>query len=331
MAAMRGVNLGGWLVLERWMTPQLFAGRDARDEYGWMQTPGASEALDRHRREFIQETDFQWMASHGVEAIRIPIGYWILDGDEPYVEGAAYLDWAMDMATKYHLKVVLCLHGAPGSQNGRDHSGRTGRAEWFDDSSYRERTTYALEGLARRYKDSPSLWGIELLNEPRTRLFQKKLRTFYKEAQTALETILPSQVNIIFHDAFTPRLLNGAITKCSNPVMMDIHWYHFTYWAFRWTPLTWYYQLVIPVHRRLIKRLGRRQPVIIGEWSGVIAGEILNRYDESRHIELCREHIRRQRTVYDEATAWFYWTYKTQEPGIWNYRSLVEDNPGTFE
>ncbi|MCY0903238.1 MAG: glucan 1,3-beta-glucosidase, partial [Firmicutes bacterium] len=28
----RGVNLGGWLVLERWMTPSLFAGLDAKDE-----------------------------------------------------------------------------------------------------------------------------------------------------------------------------------------------------------------------------------------------------------------------------------------------------------
>ncbi len=30
----KGVNLGNWLVLEKWMSPSLFAGTDAADE-GW--------------------------------------------------------------------------------------------------------------------------------------------------------------------------------------------------------------------------------------------------------------------------------------------------------
>ena len=29
----QGVNLGNWLVLEKWMSPQTFAGSDADDEY----------------------------------------------------------------------------------------------------------------------------------------------------------------------------------------------------------------------------------------------------------------------------------------------------------
>ena len=29
---LRGVNLGGWLVLEKWMTPSLFDGTAAADE-----------------------------------------------------------------------------------------------------------------------------------------------------------------------------------------------------------------------------------------------------------------------------------------------------------
>lgn len=331
MTALRGVNLGGWLVLERWMTPTLFAGTDANDEYTWMQAPGAIKALASHRKNFIQEADFEWMASHSIDVIRIPVGYWVLDGDRPYAGAISYVDWAMKMAKKYHLKVLLCLHGAPGSQNGHDHSGRVGRAAWFDDISYRERTIEILARLARRYKSHPALWGLELLNEPLTRLFQKKLRTFYKEAQDALEAALPASVHIIFHDAFTPRLLNGAISSRKNRVVMDVHWYHFTYWAFRWTPLEWYFRLILPLHRRLIRRLNRRQPVIIGEWNGIIAGEVLNTYPQTQHMEMCREHIRRQCIAYGEAAAWFYWTYKTEDPGIWNYRSLVDDDPTTFE
>ncbi|MDD2865392.1 MAG: glucan 1,3-beta-glucosidase, partial [Methylococcales bacterium] len=29
---LRGVNLGGWLVLEKWMTPSIFEGLEATDE-----------------------------------------------------------------------------------------------------------------------------------------------------------------------------------------------------------------------------------------------------------------------------------------------------------
>ncbi len=32
MEQLRGVNLGGWLVLEKWMNQNLFAGTDAMDE-----------------------------------------------------------------------------------------------------------------------------------------------------------------------------------------------------------------------------------------------------------------------------------------------------------
>ena len=32
---LRGVNLGGWLVLEKWMTPSLFEGLSATDETTW--------------------------------------------------------------------------------------------------------------------------------------------------------------------------------------------------------------------------------------------------------------------------------------------------------
>lgn len=39
----KGVNLGGWLLLERWMSPSLFAGTDAVDEYTLMQAGCSQE------------------------------------------------------------------------------------------------------------------------------------------------------------------------------------------------------------------------------------------------------------------------------------------------
>jgi len=55
-AKLRGVNLGGWLVLERWITPSLYADVEAEDEYTFCQMLGrkkASERLKNHRETWI--------------------------------------------------------------------------------------------------------------------------------------------------------------------------------------------------------------------------------------------------------------------------------------
>lgn len=331
MTAMRGVNLGGWLVLERWMTPSLFAGTDAVDEYTFMQTPGALRKLRDHHKTFIREEDFRWLCDNGIQAVRIPIGYWILKGDDPYVESIERLDWAFRMAKKYDLEVLLCLHGAPGSQNGRDHSGRVGKARWYQDKSHRERTIDVLMQLATRYRDEPKFWGLELLNEPRMGLFQLKLRRFYNEAYQHLTRILGPQTRIVFHDAFTPRLLSGAIWEDGrHSIAIDIHWYHAAYWAQKWTPLSLYWKLV-KWHGRLIGALQHWQAVIIGEWNGTLSGEHMKRVSEPDRVRLRSEHIQRQLAAYEGADAWFYWSYKVEGPGMWNFRQLVEDGVLTLK
>ena len=67
----RGVNIGGWLVLEPWITPSLFDNTgDARiiDEFtfGQFQDRGrATAALQRHWNTFITEDDFRQIATAG--------------------------------------------------------------------------------------------------------------------------------------------------------------------------------------------------------------------------------------------------------------------------
>lgn len=57
----KGVNLGNWLVLEKWMSPALFEGTTAEDEY-YLPTQLSPEAYEArikiHRSEYITERDF---------------------------------------------------------------------------------------------------------------------------------------------------------------------------------------------------------------------------------------------------------------------------------
>ena len=83
--------------------------------------------MQKHWSSWITADDFESMAGHGLNFVRIPIGYWSvspIDGD-PYVQGAyEWLDKAIGWAGDNGLKVLIDLHGAPGSQNGFDNSGK---------------------------------------------------------------------------------------------------------------------------------------------------------------------------------------------------------------
>ncbi|KAL1738177.1 glycoside hydrolase superfamily, partial [Schizophyllum fasciatum] len=122
----RGVNLGGWLVLEPWITPSLFdaTGNDAIvDEYtfcAYQSRDVAASALYNHWNTFITEDDFAQIAAAGLNHVRLPIGYWAFDvRDEPYIQGQVeHLNNAVSWAANHGLKVIVDLHGVPGSQNG---------------------------------------------------------------------------------------------------------------------------------------------------------------------------------------------------------------------
>jgi glucan 1,3-beta-glucosidase len=115
----RGVNLGGWFVLEPWITPSLFdaIGGGAVDEWTFCSVLGAAEAENRlqaHWSSWITQSDFNAMAAAGLNHVRIPIGYWsvIPNPGEPFVQGAYdYLGQALNWADAVGIKVMIDLHG----------------------------------------------------------------------------------------------------------------------------------------------------------------------------------------------------------------------------
>lgn len=115
----RGVNLGGWLVLEPWITPSIFesAGGAAVDEWTLCETLGTNkcrDVLSKHWNSFVGQDDFHQIAAAGMNHVRIPVGYWALEHVEgdPYVNGQLeHLDNAVNWARASGLKVIVDLHG----------------------------------------------------------------------------------------------------------------------------------------------------------------------------------------------------------------------------
>lgn len=221
-----GVNLGGWFLLEPYITPSLFdafaPGEIPVDDYHYYKFLGKEEAkrrLEVHWDTWYQEKDFKEMADAGINTVRIPIGYWAygLLPDDPHVLGQDYyLERALGWARKYGINAWIDLHGAPGSQNGGTSSGLRGSYNSLEDVKksigYQtdENLTLTLTVLQKifdkyggaDYEDVVS--GIEFLNEPLGPFSDMtKLKNFYQWAYGNLRYLdSPSYNNVILSDAF---------------------------------------------------------------------------------------------------------------------------------
>jgi glucan 1,3-beta-glucosidase len=319
-----GVNLGGWLLVERWMTPSLFKGTDAEDEYSLMRTKVGAGRIEKHRQSFIVEKDWQWLKAHNIKYVRLPVGYWALHNDTPYTNVATYLDWAFVMAKKYDIKILLDLHALKGSQNGTIHSGKIGPVQW---RRYEQDTLTTLKELALRYRDSSALWGIEIINEPKVLGNYIALVRYYRDAYKMLREVLKPGTYTVFQDGFVPLLFSGTLwARKNHPVIMDTHFYLAAPRLLS--------KLSPKAHDRVRQVLfggallltAWRQPVIVGEWSSILPQPMFNRTPQDQHYALLAATIQRQRRIYKRALGRFYWNYKTEGEGMYNYRSLVETN-----
>ncbi len=179
----RGVNLGGWLSLEPFITPSLF-NYDSKlgiiDEWTLCTYLGPSKCastLESHYASFVTEDTFAEIAAVGLDHVRIPFSYWAVEvyDNDPYLFRTSwrYLLRGIEWARKHGLRVNLDLHGLPGSQNGWNHSGRQGVIGWMngtDGDLNVQRSLDVHDKLSQffaqpRYKNVVSHYG--LANEPR--------------------------------------------------------------------------------------------------------------------------------------------------------------------
>jgi len=127
---------------------------------GWMSQCDYSE--DRLNN-FIKEEDIAKIASWGVDHVRIPLDYNVLEneGGSYKADGFARIDKALAWCRKNNLNVVLDLHKTAGFSfdEGEQESG------FFDSEELQERFYRLWEEFARRYGNDPEHIAFELLNE----------------------------------------------------------------------------------------------------------------------------------------------------------------------
>ncbi len=166
----KGVNLGGWLLMEGYMlhgrniAEHIFK-KEFQKIYGRKELARFEELF---RDNFINEDDFIAVAGMGAKIIRLPFNHRLLE-KKPFIYdegGFACLDKALSRAQRHGLKVILDLHAACGSQNCDWHADSDGRVLIWGNKRYQERTYALWQVIAGRYKNHPAIYAYDVLNEP---------------------------------------------------------------------------------------------------------------------------------------------------------------------
>ena len=198
-----GINAGQILLQEGWMSPFALEplmnddGSYVKDKDGNIQYPEFTEEefragirsnpnlniwnedllMHTYRSCFFTEEDFRIIKEDlQLNTIRLPFYYLnILNEDltlKVEAEAFSYLDWFIGEAAKNELYIILDLHGAPGSQNGYEHSGTAVREAnlWTSEANIAA-TVNLWQYIAQHYTNTRPDLGrwiaiYDIMNEP---------------------------------------------------------------------------------------------------------------------------------------------------------------------
>jgi len=364
----RGVNLGGWLVLEPWITPSLFDNTNNKnivDEwtFGELQSKSTAESvLKNHWDTWITESDFQAIAGAGLNHVRLPIGYWAFEvgPGEPYIQGQLpYLQKAVTWASDNGLKLIVDLHGAPGSQNGFDNSGeRMATPMWASNQTNVDRTNDIIKTIAGMFKDdTANVPIIAPLNEPAgfdegvLPVTVQYWKDSYGNIRYPYGSSNQSNTVELIHDAFLPlSYWNNQMTvdEGYQGVAMDTHIYQ----MFSDEEVAYSNSEHISAACDNAQDLSTFDLwIIVGEWTPAATDcvKYLNgrgvgsRYDgsypgstkvgsctgltgnassfSSSYKTFLRQYWEAQASTFEKGSGWIQWTWKAENADEWTYQA----------
>ena len=137
---MHGVNLGGWL-------------------------SQADDISAEHYETFITESDIAKIAALGLDHVRIPVDYMVLEEEDGTrkEQGYAYLDRCLTWCQKHGLRMIIDLHKTFGYSF--DPLDKTDKTIFFRDAALQERFYSLWRTIATRYGKYSDQIAFELLNE----------------------------------------------------------------------------------------------------------------------------------------------------------------------
>ena len=165
----RGVNLGGWM----------------------SQCDYSEDRLNN----FIKESDIEKIASWGLDHVRIPVDYNVVENEDGTYkkEGFDRLEKAFGWCEKHGLKAVLDLHKTKGYSFDKGEQ----QVGFFDDEALQERFIRLWEEFARHYGSMHDRVVFELLNEVTEERFSPVWNGLITKTIQRIRKIAPDTVILV--------------------------------------------------------------------------------------------------------------------------------------
>ncbi|KAI0839897.1 glycoside hydrolase family 5 protein [Hypoxylon sp. FL0890] len=348
----RGVNLGSQFVIEPWMAHdewQSMGCGNANDEWSCVQALGqdkADAAFKQHWDTWTTQDDISQIKSLGLNAVRIPVGYWIredlvTEGEHFPRGGIAYLDRLVGWCADAGLYVIMDLHGGPGAQfPNQQYTGHVVSTPGFYTPDNYERAYKFLEWMTERIHTNNNyrtVGTLEVMNEPvhsgdypsqaadMVANYYPNAWTRIRKAEDKLNVAADKRVNIQMMDKSWGSGDPSSHLPDTTLALYDDHRYY------KWdssvqTTKDGYISAACKDNRG-------GSNVIVGEWSLSVADSvesndefgIKNRPDQ---VDWYKKYWASQVQAFEKSGGWVFWSWKCNWIGgidewRWCYKSAV--------
>ena len=326
---LKGVGLGGWMNMENFITG--YPGTESQQRRALRRVLGEEayrRFFDRFLGTFFTDRDAAYLASLGLNSLRIPFNYRHFEDDaapfELREEGFRLLDGVVDACAAHGIYTILDLHALPGRQNQHWHSDNpTHWADFWQQRQFQDRVVHLWEALADHYRDNPWVAGYNPINEPADAVGET-IGPYYRRLEAAIRAVDPDHVLFLDGNRYSTQF-----DQLGDPLPNTVYTAHD--YALAGFPDSGPYPGVSRgqhVDRDFIERtfLARTEymrqtgtPIWVGEFGPVYTGD--PERDDQRYrlladqLEIYREH----------EASWALWTYK--DIGLQGIVSAAPDSP----
>jgi hypothetical protein len=201
---LRGTSLGNWMVPEGYMFrldqgPQ--SGQEIEALVNELLGPTAAEQFwHDYRDRYVTRADIQFLHRAGFNSVRIPIDYrFFTPGNE---EGFTLLDRVIGWAQQAGLYIVIDMHAAPCGQTGTNIDNSWGYPWLFESPECQQQTIDIWKRIAAHYRDSKTVLGYDLLNEPiphfpQLQIYNARLEPLYRRIVAGVRKVDTHHVVIL--------------------------------------------------------------------------------------------------------------------------------------
>lgn len=254
-----GVNIGGLFVLEPFIAPALYQKYPGAVDEWTLSTlmaadtaSGGLQQIETHYSTFVTEQDIAEIAGAGLNWIRLPIPFWAIEkwDFEPFLEKVCwpYILRVLQWARKYGIRVNLDLHTIPGSQNGYNHSGKSGSINFLNGVMGLANAQRALDyiRIITEFISQPEWVDVvpmfSIVNEALvSTIGTDQIITFYLLAHDMIRNITGYGEGhgpyIVIHDGFLGTAAWADFLQGSDRIILDTHPYFAFDGSSDWSPI----------------------------------------------------------------------------------------------